>query len=122
MVGIVVVSHSREIASGTVALAGQMAGPDVRIEGAGGTPDGGLGTDADRVRAAIDSADTGDGVIVQRLRLNAPRFGQRRLRVKHIQLRRRPGYGPRVGESQRFFRRLLHFFLRTQNFLCLDER
>ena len=50
MVGIVVVSHSREIASGTVALAGQMAGPDVRIEGAGGTPDGGLGT--------------GDGVIV----------------------------------------------------------
>ena len=64
MVGIVVVSHSREIASGTVALAGQMAGPDVRIEGAGGTADGGLGTDADRVRAAIESADTGDGVIV----------------------------------------------------------
>ena len=64
MVGIVVVSHSREIASGTVALAGQMAGPDVRIEGAGGTPDGGLGTDADRVRAAIDCADQGDGVVV----------------------------------------------------------
>ena len=64
MVGIVVVSHSREIASGTVALAGQMAGPDVRIEGAGGTPDGGLGTDADRVREAIESAEQGDGVIV----------------------------------------------------------
>lgn len=64
MVGIVVVSHSRDIASGTVALAGQMAGPDVRIEGAGGTPDGGLGTDADRVREAIDRADQGDGVIV----------------------------------------------------------
>ena len=64
MVGIVVVSHSREIASGTVALAGQMAGPDVRIEGAGGTADGDLGTDADRVREAIASADAGDGVIV----------------------------------------------------------
>ena len=64
MVGIVVVSHSREIASGTVALAGQMAGPDVRIEPAGGTSDGGLGTDADRVREAIESADQGDGVIV----------------------------------------------------------
>jgi PTS hybrid protein len=64
VVGIVVVSHSREIASGTVALAGQMAGPDVHIEGAGGTRDGGLGTDADRVREAIDSADQGDGVIV----------------------------------------------------------
>jgi PTS hybrid protein len=41
-----------------------MAGPEVRIIGAGGTPDGGLGTDADRVRAAIDDADQGDGVLV----------------------------------------------------------
>jgi phosphoenolpyruvate---glycerone phosphotransferase subunit DhaM len=64
VVGIVVVSHSREIASGTVALAGQMAGPDVRIEGAGGTRDGGLGTDAELVRKAIGDADQGDGVIV----------------------------------------------------------
>jgi PTS hybrid protein len=64
VVGIVVVSHSRDIAFGTVALAGQMAGPEVRIEGAGGTSDGTLGTDADRVRQAIADADTGDGVIV----------------------------------------------------------
>jgi PTS hybrid protein len=64
VVGIVVVSHSREIASGTVALAGQMAGPDVRIQAAGGTSDGGLGTDAERVRDAIAAADQGDGVIV----------------------------------------------------------
>src|SRR3954462_111763 len=64
VVGIVVVSHSREIASGTVALAGQMVGPEVRIEGAGGTPDGGLGTDADRVRAAIETAEPGDGGLV----------------------------------------------------------
>ena len=64
MVGIVVVSHSRDIAFGTVALAAQMAGPEVRIEAAGGTADGGLGTDAERVRAAIDAADAGDGVIV----------------------------------------------------------
>ena len=64
MVGIVVVSHSAEIASGTVRLAAQMAGPDVVIEAAGGTPDGGLGTDADRVRAAIAGAQSGDGVAV----------------------------------------------------------
>jgi phosphoenolpyruvate---glycerone phosphotransferase subunit DhaM len=64
VVGIVVVSHSRDIAVGTAALAGQMAGPEVRIEAAGGTADGGLGTDAERVRAAIDAADAGDGVIV----------------------------------------------------------
>jgi phosphoenolpyruvate---glycerone phosphotransferase subunit DhaM len=64
VVGIVVVSHSRDIASGTAALAGQMAGHEVRIEAAGGTPEGGLGTDAERVRAAIAAADAGDGVIV----------------------------------------------------------
>ena len=64
MVGIVVVSHSSDIATGTVALAGQMAGPDVPLEGVGGTADGGLGTDADRIEAALDAADQGDGVIV----------------------------------------------------------
>src|SRR3954470_4037711 len=64
VVGIVVVSHSREIASGTAELAGQMAGPDARIEAARGTPDGGLGPGADGVRAAIAAADVGDGAIV----------------------------------------------------------
>jgi dihydroxyacetone kinase phosphotransfer subunit len=64
LVGIVVVSHSGEIASGTARLAGQMAGPDLVIAAAGGTAGGGLGTDADRVRAAIEEADGGDGVAV----------------------------------------------------------
>jgi phosphoenolpyruvate---glycerone phosphotransferase subunit DhaM len=64
VVGIVIVSHSRQIASGAAELAGQMAGPDVRIEAAGGDPDGGLGTDGARVEAAIAAADSGDGVIV----------------------------------------------------------
>ena len=64
MVGIVIVSHSRQIASGAVELAGQMAGPEVRIEAAGGDVDGGLGTDGARVREAIDAADSGDGVVI----------------------------------------------------------
>jgi phosphoenolpyruvate---glycerone phosphotransferase subunit DhaM len=64
MVGIVIVSHSRQIASGAAELAGQMAGPDVRIEAAGGDPEGGLGTDGARVAAAIAAADQGDGVVV----------------------------------------------------------
>ena len=64
MVGIVVVSHSADIAAGTVRLAAQMAGPDVPLEGVGGTADGGLGTDADRIDAALDAADRGDGVVV----------------------------------------------------------
>ena len=64
MVGIVVVSHSSALATGLAELAAQMAGPDVRIEAAGGLPDGGLGTDEDRVRAAIRAADQGEGVVV----------------------------------------------------------
>lgn len=64
MVGIVVVSHSSELAEGLAALAAQMAGPEVRIEPAGGLPNGELGTDEDRVRAAIRAADQGSGVVV----------------------------------------------------------
>jgi phosphoenolpyruvate---glycerone phosphotransferase subunit DhaM len=64
MVGIVIVSHSRDIAAGAATLARQMAGPDVRIEAAGGDVDGGLGTDGARVRAALDRAESGDGVVI----------------------------------------------------------
>jgi PTS hybrid protein len=62
-VGLVVVSHSAKIAEGVVELAGQMAG-EVRIEAAGGTDDGGIGTDATLIAQAIEAADSGDGVLV----------------------------------------------------------
>ena len=64
MVGIVVVSHSADLARGVAELAGQMAGPEVRIEIAGGGPDGSLGTDDTLVRDAIRRANQGEGVIV----------------------------------------------------------
>ena len=64
MVGLVLVSHSEDIARGLAELAAQMAGPELRIEAAGGLPDGGLGTDDDRVRDGIRRADSGDGVVV----------------------------------------------------------
>jgi PTS hybrid protein len=64
LVGIVVVSHSVELARGTVALASQMAGPQVRIQAAGGAPDGGLGTNEPLVRRAIAEAQNGQGVLV----------------------------------------------------------
>ena len=64
LVGIVVVSHSAQIAAGTVELARQMAGPDLRIEGTGGIADGSLGTDAAAIMAAIEAADGGAGVVV----------------------------------------------------------
>jgi dihydroxyacetone kinase phosphotransfer subunit len=64
VVGIVLVSHSSEIASGLAELARQMAGPEVPIEAVGGGPDGGLGTNGDRVRDALVAADAGAGVVV----------------------------------------------------------
>jgi len=64
LVGIVVVSHSADLAQGVAELARQMAGPEVRIEVAGGGPGGTLGTDDTLVRDAIRRANQGDGVLV----------------------------------------------------------
>ncbi|MEL7632738.1 dihydroxyacetone kinase phosphoryl donor subunit DhaM [Sporomusa sphaeroides] len=64
MVGIVVVSHSAKIAEGICELAGQMAAAGQMLIAAGGMADGSIGTDAVRIRAAIEAADTGDGVLV----------------------------------------------------------
>ena len=64
MVGVVVVSHSPDIARGIVDLAGQMAGEEVRLEAVGGDSHGTLGTDERRVREAIGRANQGDGVAI----------------------------------------------------------
>jgi dihydroxyacetone kinase phosphotransfer subunit len=64
MVGIVVVSHSAKVAEGICDIARQMAAANQRIIPAGGSADGGIGTDAMRICEAIALADDGDGVIV----------------------------------------------------------
>jgi multiphosphoryl transfer protein len=65
VVGIVVVSHSDALAQGVVALAREMGREDLALEAAGGTDEPGvLGTDAERVRAAIERAMSSDGVLV----------------------------------------------------------
>jgi phosphoenolpyruvate---glycerone phosphotransferase subunit DhaM len=62
-VGLVIVSHSAKVAEGVVELAGQMA-ETIRIRAAGGTDDGGIGTDPTLIAEAIAAADDGDGVLV----------------------------------------------------------
>jgi PTS hybrid protein len=62
-VGLVVVSHSAKVAEGVVEMAAQMAA-GVRIEAAGGTDEGAIGTDATLIAEAIAAADSGDGVLV----------------------------------------------------------
>lgn len=66
MIGIVVVSHSRPLAEAAVALAGAMVPADVplSVAVAAGTDDGGFGTDATAVAAAIEAVDGPDGVLV----------------------------------------------------------
>jgi PTS hybrid protein len=64
MVGVVVVSHSAQIARGVVEMAGQMAGEELRLEGAGGDAQGTLCTDEGSVREAIRRAEQGDGVVI----------------------------------------------------------
>jgi phosphoenolpyruvate-protein phosphotransferase/dihydroxyacetone kinase phosphotransfer subunit len=64
MVGIVVVSHSAMLAEGVVELARQMGGDELALEAAGGLEDGTIGTDVERVRAAIERAMSSDGVLV----------------------------------------------------------
>ncbi|PFG18338.1 PTS hybrid protein [Propionicimonas paludicola] len=51
-VGLVIVSHSAQLADGVVELASQMA-RDVQLRAAGGTDDGRIGTSFDKVSAAI---------------------------------------------------------------------
>jgi len=52
MVGIVLVSHSKEIAEGTADLVLQMAG-EVEISAVGGDADGSFGTDPERIETSI---------------------------------------------------------------------
>ncbi|MCJ0869595.1 dihydroxyacetone kinase phosphoryl donor subunit DhaM [Streptomyces sp. AP-93] len=63
-VGIVLVSHSAELAAGLRLLLGQLGSDDVPIATAGGTEDGRIGTSYDLVLAAIQEADRGAGVVV----------------------------------------------------------
>lgn len=64
MVGIVLVSHSPELAQATAEVAQVLAGPDVKIVPAGGTEDGSLGTSIELIRSAVRQADDGTGVVV----------------------------------------------------------
>ena len=65
MIGLVVVSHSRALASAAVGLAREMShATPARIEIAAGLDDTTFGTDATQIVTAITAADSGDGVVV----------------------------------------------------------
>jgi len=62
-VGIVLVSHSKELVSGLLALLHQVQ-PHVPIAIAGGTDDDEIGTSAQKIRQAIESVYSDAGVVI----------------------------------------------------------
>ena len=64
IVGIVIVSHSPKVAEGAADMVRQMVGDEVPCAWTGGNPVGGLGTDAVKIRDAIDRIWSEAGVAV----------------------------------------------------------
>jgi dihydroxyacetone kinase phosphotransfer subunit len=63
-VGIVIVSHSADVARGTALMVEQMVGPEVPLGWCGGDPGGGLGTSVEAIMKAIDQAWSERGVAI----------------------------------------------------------
>lgn len=63
MVGIVLISHSEKIVNGVKELAMQMA-PTANVAVAGGTKDGRIGTDIDKISEGIKEVYSEDGVLM----------------------------------------------------------
>ena len=63
-VGIVIVSHSPDVARGTADMVRQMVGDEIPLSFCGGNPDGGLGTSVEKIMAAINAAWSEKGVAI----------------------------------------------------------
>lgn len=64
MISIVVVSHSPKIAQGAKELADEMSQGKINIYAAGGVDDETIGTNAERIHAALEEAMNDDGVLI----------------------------------------------------------
>jgi phosphocarrier protein FPr len=64
MIGIVIVSHSHQLAKGVQEMAVQMSQKLVKIEAAGGVDDKTIGTNAERIHEAIKTVFSPDGVLI----------------------------------------------------------
>ncbi len=63
-VGIVIVSHSPDVAKGAADMVKQMVGDGVPLAWCGGDPGGGIGTSVENIMAAIDRAWSDRGVAI----------------------------------------------------------
>ncbi|MGN0157890.1 MAG: dihydroxyacetone kinase phosphoryl donor subunit DhaM [Brotaphodocola sp.] len=63
MVGLVIVSHSENLAKSVIELTSMMA-PTAKIAAAGGLEDGSFGTSFERIQSAIEEVYSDDGVLI----------------------------------------------------------
>lgn len=63
MVGLVIVSHSENLAKSVIELTAMMA-PNAKIAAAGGLEDGSFGTSFERIQNAIEDVYSDDGVLI----------------------------------------------------------
>jgi len=63
-VGIVIVSHSPDVAKGAADMVRQMVGQGIPLAWTGGSPAGGLGTSVEGILGAIDAAWSDAGVAI----------------------------------------------------------
>jgi len=64
LVGVVLVSHSEQLARGLAELVRELGGDQVPVIAAGGMDDGSLGTSYGRIERAVREADRGAGVLL----------------------------------------------------------
>lgn len=63
-VGIVIVSHSPDVAKGAADMVRQMVGTNVPLAWCGGNPAGGLGTNVEAIVKALEQAWSDAGVVI----------------------------------------------------------
>ena len=63
-VGIVIVSHSADVAKGAADMVRQMVGTNVPLAWCGGNPSGGLGTSVEAIVKSLDLAWSDAGVVI----------------------------------------------------------
>jgi len=63
-VGIVIVSHSPDVAKGAADMVRQMVGANVPLAWCGGNPGGGLGTSVEAIVKALEQAWSDAGVVI----------------------------------------------------------
>jgi dihydroxyacetone kinase phosphotransfer subunit len=64
MVGLLIVSHSLQLANGVKEFVEQVAGNKANIAAAGGTADGDIGTSVERIQAALNEVESSEGTLV----------------------------------------------------------